>query len=247
MKKHRLPFTRSRHVLAACFIAGHTVAFSADVIVQSRLSGGMLTDCPDYCEVAGNWANSTAQSGAPGVMLGVGSRFSTADNASFSVAPLLPPHAICAVDVTHGTASNIPTNLLVSVTLSGASGLDFSSPWPEVTDGFQQARGSNQWYRIGHIHVGDTNRPTLTFTRLSGDAGRFYADAVRFSVGCPPPPGSLHAALDGTCLVLNWSGPFQLQCATNLTGPFDDVAGVIHSPFTNSLTSGQARFFRLRQ
>jgi hypothetical protein len=45
-------------------------------------------------------------------------------------------------------------------------------------------------------------------------------------------------------VILNWSGSFVLQSATNVTGPYTDVTSA--APHTNS-TSGAQRFFRLRQ
>jgi hypothetical protein len=60
------------------------------------------------------------------------------------------------------------------------------------------------------------------------------------SVGLPvlsltPAPGAV---------ILNWSGSFFLQSATNVTGPYTDVTNT--APYTNS-TSGKQMFFRLRQ
>jgi hypothetical protein len=60
------------------------------------------------------------------------------------------------------------------------------------------------------------------------------------SVGQPvlsinPAPGAV---------ILNWSGSFTLQSATNVTGPYTDVTST--APYTNS-TSGARMFFRLRQ
>ena len=152
------------------------------VIVESRIPAGDPAPCPPYCEQNGNWANSTAKSSAPGCAP-AGSRFATNDDASFSVSPLLVSSSgLYYVAVTHGDSPLIPTNLLVSMTVSGGSGLS------AVTEGLQQAMGLNQWYSLGYLQLEGTNRPTITFTRLSGDPGRFYADAVRFVGLCPPVP-----------------------------------------------------------
>ncbi|HSU54888.1 MAG TPA: hypothetical protein VLT36_12590, partial [Candidatus Dormibacteraeota bacterium] len=61
------------------------------------------------------------------------------------------------------------------------------------------------------------------------------------SVGRPlltvtPAPGAV---------ILNWSGSFFLQSATNVTGPYSDVINAT-APYTNS-TSAARLFFRLRQ
>ena len=49
-----------------------------------------------------------------------------------------------------------------------------------------------------------------------------------------------------TGLVLNWSGSYVLQRATNVEGPFFDVAGAT-SPYTTSSYQLPQQFFRLRQ
>jgi hypothetical protein len=47
-------------------------------------------------------------------------------------------------------------------------------------------------------------------------------------------------------VILNWSGSFFLQSATNVTGVYEDVINGMR-PYTNSTSSGGGRFFRLRQ
>ncbi|MDB6068329.1 MAG: repeat containing protein [Pedosphaera sp.] len=51
---------------------------------------------------------------------------------------------------------------------------------------------------------------------------------------------------NGTNLVLNWTGNFTLQTATNAQGPYLDVPNAA-SPYTNSVNSTPRRFYRLRQ
>ena len=46
-------------------------------------------------------------------------------------------------------------------------------------------------------------------------------------------------------MVLNWTGPWALQSATNANGPYADIAGAA-SPFTNLLSAAPKQFFRLR-
>jgi hypothetical protein len=50
---------------------------------------------------------------------------------------------------------------------------------------------------------------------------------------------------NGGNLVLNWSGPFILQTATNLAGPYSDITGSANS-YTNLTGNHPAQFFRLR-
>ena len=56
----------------------------------------------------------------------------------------------------------------------------------------------------------------------------------------------LGMSFDGVNFVLNWSGPYTLQSATNLSGPFGDITNAA-SPFTNDTTTQPLQFFRLRQ
>ena len=46
--------------------------------------------------------------------------------------------------------------------------------------------------------------------------------------------------------VLNWSGSYVLQSATNVEGPYSDVTGAT-SPYTNVSFQLPQQFFRLRQ
>jgi len=47
-------------------------------------------------------------------------------------------------------------------------------------------------------------------------------------------------------IVLNWTGSATLQSATNVLGPYTDVAGAF-SPYTNNFSAGAQRFYRLRR
>ena len=87
----------------------------------------------------------------------------------------------------------------------------------------------------------------------SGAAGTIvaYAGANQNFRGLRLGPGAA-ATLPGLSItpstgavILNWSGSFFLQSATNVTGPYTDVSGAT-APYTNS-TSGAQKFFRLRQ
>ena len=76
--------------------------------------------------------------------------------------------------------------------------------------------------------------------------------AIRLHAVMPPPiPQSVFVTHSTTTnLVLNWQNNFQLQTATDLTGPWSDVKGSLGSitsgPYTNKFTL-QRQFFRLRQ
>lgn len=163
---------------------GGVLCHSEVIVLETRTNSMVVTPCPPYCEVAGNWANSSIASTAPGTTVGrPGSRFATDAGASFSIRPTLAyPYAECVyqVDITHPGTASVSPDIVVSISTSGGSGL------PATTDAFQQAHGSNQWYCLGlFIPDGTTNRPTFTFTQTGGQPGRFYADAIRFTSWCP--------------------------------------------------------------
>jgi len=50
---------------------------------------------------------------------------------------------------------------------------------------------------------------------------------------------------NGSQIILGWSGPWVLQTATNVSGPYSDLPGAT-SPFTNMITAEPWEFFRLR-
>lgn len=165
---------RFPHVWAVIALASSSFAVAETVIIESR-SGG--TNFAAYAEMGGNWQNSSAKSTLSDVTQGIGSRFATTDGATFKVTPHLQEGATYSVEVTHGTSSNIPTNLLASISQSGCTGL------PAETSAFDQ-NPANAWRRVGEITVdfGVTN-PVITFAKLPGASGagqRFYADAIRF-------------------------------------------------------------------
>jgi len=58
----------------------------------------------------------------------------------------------------------------------------------------------------------------------------------------PPPEATLRRA------ILNWSGSFLLQSATNVLGPYTNVerGPVLTGPYTNAI-SGSQLYFRLGQ
>jgi len=57
---------------------------------------------------------------------------------------------------------------------------------------------------------------------------------------------SIAFSKQGTNLVLSWPSGWSLQTATNVLGPYLEISGAA-SPYTNDLTLGPQRFFRLQQ
>jgi hypothetical protein len=173
---------------------------------------------------------------------------SAATSTSFSVTPTLVPGITYAVAITWGHNSSPyqeSANLVVRPTATGVS----STTFPSTTTAFESSANdanNSTWVTIGTI-TPNTSTPTVTFAYASGmTSGRFYADAVRF-VSQIPVPNTISARREGTGVILNWSGNFLLQGATNVLGPYTNLPGpVLTGPYTNSITGNQ-QYFRLAQ
>ena len=61
----------------------------------------------------------------------------------------------------------------------------------------------------------------------------------------PAQPAASSSLVNGTNAIINWSGTFQLQTATNVAGPYVDVPGITLGPYTNDVPADPTRFFRL--
>jgi hypothetical protein len=96
------------------------------------------------------------------------------------------------------------------------------------------------------VIIQDTG-PASTGTAVASPGANQTFRGLRFgpSETAFVPRPKLGFTREGTDLILNWSGAFVLQSATNVTGMYLDVSGAT-SPYTNSMVSDPARFFRLR-
>jgi hypothetical protein len=88
-----------------------------------------------------------------------------------------------------------------------------------------------------------TNTPTASAgaynVLITGPAGTTSASAL-LTVGT-----ILGVIQNADQVILNWTGPWALQSATNAGGPYADVPGAA-SPVTNLISAGPRQFFRLR-
>jgi hypothetical protein len=69
-----------------------------------------------------------------------------------------------------------------------------------------------------------------------------YYDELTFDVAPPP---NLKVSLSGKNAVLTWLGPWFLQSASDVEGPYSDVAGAT-TPYSYDTTQGPRQFFRVR-
>ncbi|HKQ40394.1 MAG TPA: immunoglobulin domain-containing protein [Verrucomicrobiae bacterium] len=174
MKKYYSTILSSIALFGAAVFSANALEIT---IVESRTGGQNFAS---YHEGSGNWANSTAKSPAPGttqISPSIGSRFATTDGpANFSVNPLLRDGATYTIDITHGTSSGIPDTFNVGVSATGGTVNVTNTPvFARLPD--------NVWERVGTIVLdAGVTTPTVTFTKLTAGTGRFYADAVRFTL-----------------------------------------------------------------
>jgi hypothetical protein len=109
-----------------------------------------------------------------------------------------------------------------------------------------------QW-QLSYTNVAGATNASLVFDHFSYfNAGPYMAIATN-SMGAVTSQVAtmlfipvLRPSVTKTSLVLNWEGSFTLQSATNVTGPYLDLAPAT-SPFTNRPAANEMRrFFRLR-
>lgn len=105
----------------------------------------------------------------------------------------------------------------------------------------------------GNLYV--CSRGSQSVLRYEGETGKFI-DSIQAPPDSPHSSGPvllaltaeprLHSSRVGASMILNWTGPFVLQSATSMQGPYEDVVGA-RSPYTNAASAGDQSFFRLRR
>jgi hypothetical protein len=76
-------------------------------------------------------------------------------------------------------------------------------------------------------------------------AGNYPAEILAAGEVVPVEPPTLDISGTSGRIVLTWPGPYLLQVATNIPGPYFDVSAAT-SPYTNPMSAGSQQFFRLR-
>jgi hypothetical protein len=119
------------------------------------------------------------------------------------------------VYLTHGVATSISDDIVVTVTRSGFIGL------PNTTTIFRES-GGNTWELLGRMtnNAGITT-PTLTFTKSGGTVttgSRMYADAIKF-VYIPSPPSMPSISTQPLAQIVTQGNPANFLVVASGTAP----------------------------
>jgi hypothetical protein len=99
-----------------------------------------------------------------------------------------------------------------------------------VAPAFSQLNASSRGFNVIEINIG--------YGTTLG-----YFDDVSFALAVPP---NLVATRSGNNLVFNWTGGFTLQSASDVTGPYTDIAAAPLQTYSYDTTLQPGQFFRLR-
>ncbi|HSU53810.1 MAG TPA: hypothetical protein VLT36_07135, partial [Candidatus Dormibacteraeota bacterium] len=178
------------------------------------------------------------------------------DNQTFFPAQASGP---LQVKMSNNTPAGSPLSMfdteILSMNLSGAGTLGplmiRESPTKQSL-GKHTIRSDPRGYRISSFFD--------VFTELSTDGGVTWIPAdrsIHMQASAPPPaPSSLFVTKlppgpGGPAVRLDWLGPFTVQSADSVTGPFTDISGSTGGSLANTWTfnsgTANAKFFRLRQ
>ncbi|HWQ92437.1 MAG TPA: family 10 glycosylhydrolase [Clostridia bacterium] len=177
-----------------------------DVIVESRKPDGTLTGNPPYTD--SGFSDSTLKSSAPG-LLGGGSRYAASGTPSFTLRPSLQVSGgTYAVYLTHGNATSVSDDIVVSIAQSGCTGLP-------ATTGILREPNANSWEYLGILTLNPgVTTPVLTFTLSSGalsGTSRMYSDSAKFVYFMPPQPPVILNAPESRSVVQGASTTFTVS------------------------------------
>jgi len=128
------------------------------------------------------------------------------------------------------------SSVTFSVTAKGTP--PFSYQWRR--EGADLPGATTSSYTIPSLSVNEVGAYTVVVTDANCTA---ESSPAMLTVG--PVPGTITIEQSGTDVILRWAGAFQLQSATNVTGPYVDVPGVTTAPHPTAIGPGTT-FFRLR-
>lgn len=227
-------------LLVPCLtVAASLVVQAEEVIIEARVARS--TGDPQYSEAAGNWADSSVHTTAPGTTSGVGSRFNNTAGSSITLMPVLQDSGVYLLDAAFPAPSSQSADIVVRIDLVGATLTNFS-PTTTLVDGviestvFQRSGGSTNWRSIGTLVLDPgVSVPTITFTHLRGtlssSTARFYSDAYRFVNTAEP-------CLSGLPVLTTVNGPLAAEQTTVLVPAVDPTATRV-TVYANGIQIGQ--------
>jgi len=106
---------------------------------------------------------------------------------------------------------------------------------------------ANQKYDlVMEFYENQVNAVAMLSWSSAGQAKQIIPQSQLYPAAAAPRPALLAAPRgNGANLLLNWVGSYHLQTATNVAGPYLDLAGA-SSPYTNALGANPRQFFRLK-
>lgn len=151
-------------------------------VIESRLGGSNYNEYADSA-----FSTSSLKSSASGCTAGIGSRYGFSASCTVTLNPtLIVAGGTYLLEVTHGSASSVSTDIVVTVTISGGAFTNAGVTFPSTnTTAFQQSL-PNTWKTVGTI-VADPGNNVLTITctttntDLNSTGNRFYSDAYRLT------------------------------------------------------------------
>jgi hypothetical protein len=173
-------------ILITLGLVNATRTFAADTIVtvESRKADDSVNSNA-WTEVSGIWGKSKNKTRVDDTLTLVGRSVSICatniPKPAFKISPEgLESGKTYTVEVTFGksNAQHASADLVVAVAITGVSATTIATNTPVF-----QEPNANSWNTLGTITT-STNRPTLTFTYVSGTLSpnlRWYADSIRFT------------------------------------------------------------------
>jgi len=179
---------RGYTLAATAVLSGLVPALKAETYTFSAVNAsGIKTPAPLYVELSPSWRNENAVHST--VSPGKYARGTTnqAQNAQWRISPTLAiPGGTYVLQITHGSAAAGSQDVVVNISVTGATLTDSGGSPVSSTTVFRQP-GANTWETVGTLKLdAAVTQPTLTFTTQMSPAytGRIYVDGFQFtSVG----------------------------------------------------------------
>jgi hypothetical protein len=238
MKKHRSSCASLRGGVATLLMLLAAFAASADSFIIESRSGG-LNYSTMYSDLS--FANSSLKSSASGCTAGIGSRYGFSSSCTVTLNPTMAvAGGSYLFQLTHGSASSISSDIIVTVALTGAVFTNAGSTATYSTTNttaFQQP-SPNTWKTVGTILLDEgasscTITCTTTNADLNSSTNRFYSDAYQFTYTGEP-------CLGGLPVLYAINGPLYAgQTSVNVPGVSAQATNI--NVYTNGVLAGSLR------